>query len=166
MLRPILAILITAGLLIGTYSYISFANSVRHEPVQIHVDYASGDFSIKIERSFDCAGHPIFKSKESLKVLFKGEKVYGNTGTVPADEAVEIKKISGVEAGENEIFVSANMASASSGLGVIKVTVSRNDIPISEELITSKPGLTAVGGPIVFTIPDDSADAKEEKHQH
>lgn len=161
MLRPILAILITAGLLFGTYSYLSFANSVRREPVELQVDYSSGDFSVKIERTFDCAGDPIFGT-ESLKVLFKGEKVFAKLESLPAGESVVVEDIRGVEVGENELFVSANMASATSGLGAIKVVVFRNDIPVAEKLITSEPGLTAVGGPIVFTIPGEKA----EEHKH
>ena len=161
-MRPIYALLISIGLLASVYNYVAFANRVRRPPVEIQVDYAQGEFSIEVERSFDCQGDPIFGSP-AIKVLFKGETVFENADPIASDEPIIISDLQGVEAGENEIFISANQASATSGLGAMKISVKRNGLVIATELITSEPGLSAVGGPIGFTIAEKPED---DSHQH
>ena len=161
-MRPIYALLISIGLLASVYNYVAFANRVRRPPVEIQVDYAQGEFSIEIERSFDCQGDPIFGSP-AIKVLFKGETVFENAEPIASDQSIVVSDLQGVEAGENEIFVSANQQSATSGLGAMKINIKRNGIVIANKVITSEPGLSAVSGPIGFTIGDSS---KEDSHQH
>ena len=105
-----------------------------------------------VERSFDCAGDPIFGS-DALKILFKGEKMLSKSGKLPADEEVTLKELDGVEIGENEIFVSANMAEPVA-LGVIKVTITRDDVVVAQELLTSEEGLLSVRGPVSFHVDE------------
>jgi len=87
-------------------------------------------------------------------VLFKGETVFTQTESIAKDDPVVVKNLQGVEEGENEIFVTANMLQPTDGLGAIKITIKRNDIAIVEKLLTSVPGLTEVSGPVSFTIGD------------
>ena len=164
-MRPIYALLISICLLAGVYKYIAFAKRVRRPPVEIQVDYAQGDFSLEIDRSFDCEGDPIFGS-ESLKVLFKGETVYSQQDPIDRDQPVVIEDLQGVEAGENEIFVSANQKPPSASLAVMKVTVKRNGVSIAEHIVTSESGLPAVGGPVAFTIGDSVDQSDQHSHQH
>jgi hypothetical protein len=151
-MRPILALLITLSLLGGVFGYVRFAESVRRTAVEVDIDYAEGLYSIEIQSTFDCQSDPILET-EALKVLFKGQSVLKRSQPVSADETIEIKPLEGVESGENEIFVSANMKAPAPGLGAMKVTVKRNDIPVVEKLLTSVPGLPTVSGPVVFEIP-------------
>lgn len=160
-MRPVYALLISIGLLASVYSYVAFAKRVRRPPVEIQIDYAQGEFSLEIERSFDCEGNSIFGSP-AIKVLFKGETVFAETNPIASDEPVVVKDIQGVEAGENEIFIAANQKSAGTGLGAMKISVKRNGVVIAEELITTQPGLPTVGGPIGFTI----GDSIEDTHDH
>lgn len=150
-MRPFLAILITLCLLGGTYGYVRFADSVRRSAVEIQIEYAEGEFSVDIEKTFDCAGDPIFET-ESLKVLFKGEKVFAESESIPAAKSIEIRPLAGVEQGENEIYVLANRETSTGGFGALKIVVKRNDIPIAEQTITSDVGLAEVGGPVVFNV--------------
>ena len=161
-MRPIYALLISIGLIAGVYSYIKFSGSVRREPVDIEIDYAQGEYSIEITQSFDCSGDPIFES-EALKVMFKGETIFAQSEPIPKDKPTVIPNVQGVETGENEIFVSANMESPTDGLGAMKVVVNRNDTPIVETLFTSEPGLTAVSGAVAFTIEEDD---EHDDHDH
>lgn len=160
-MRPIYALLISIGLLASVYNYVAFAKRVRRPPAEIQIDYAQGEFSVEVERSFDCAGDPIFGS-EALKVLFKGETVFAQKDPISSDQPVVVENLQGVEAGENEIFVTANQALPGSGLGAMKISVKRNGAVIAQEVITTKPGLPAVGGPVGFTIGDSPGDS----HQH
>ena len=168
-MRPLYALLISIGLLASVYNYVAFAKRVRRPPVEIQVDYAEGDFSLEIDRSFDCEGDPIFGS-ESLKVLFKGETVFSEKEPISSDQPVVIKDLQGIEAGENEIFVAANQKLPAASLGAIRVTLKRNDISIAEKIITSKPGLPAVGGPVAFSIGgttgDSTDDSTDDSHEH
>ena len=150
-MRPLLALLITICLLGGTYGYVQFAESVRRPSVEIQVDYAQGEYSVLIDRTFDCTGDPIFET-ESLKVLFKGEKVFAVSDPIPANQSIEIRPLRNVETGENEIYVSANRKTSSGGFGELKVVVFRDDIPIAEKTITSDEGLAQIGGPVVFHV--------------
>lgn len=162
-MRPILACLITVVLISGVSAYIRFADSVRRPPIEISIDYAGGEYSVEIERTFDCEGDPILGT-ESLKVLFKGETVFARNEPIPTTEPVEIRPLEGVESGENEIYVSATMSESTLGLGVLKVTVKRNDIPIMEKMLASTAGLMEVGGPVVFEVLPQNE--KTDQHQH
>lgn len=164
-MRPIYALLISIGLLASVYNYVAFAKRVRRPPVQIQVDYAQGDFSLEIDRSFDCQGDPIFGT-ESLKVLFKGETVFSEQEPITRDQPVVIEDLQGVEAGENEIFVAANQKLPAASLGAMKITVKRNGISIAEQIITSESGLPAVGGPVAFSIGESSGQSDQDSHQH
>ena len=162
-MRPIYALLISIGLLASVYNYVAFANRVRRPPIEIKIDYAQGEFSLEIDRSFDCEGDPIFGS-ESLKVLFKGETVFAEQDPILNDQPIVINDIQGVEAGENEIFVSANQKPPAASLGAMKITVKRNNIAIAEQVITSEPGLLAVGGPVAFSIGETPNDSHQHQH--
>lgn len=162
-MRPILACLITVVLVGGVYGYLRFADSVRHPPIEINVDYAEGEYSLEIERTFVCEGDPILGT-ESLKVLFKGDTVFARNESIPTSETIEIRPLKGVEIGENEIYVSATMSELAQGFGVLRVTIKRNDVLILEKMLPSVPGLLDVSGPIVFEIhaPNEPTD----EHQH
>jgi hypothetical protein len=161
-MRPVLALLITLSLLGGVFGYVRFADSVRRTAVDLEIDYAEGIYSIEIQSTFDCEADPILET-EALKVLFKGTTVFTGSELISGDETIEIKPLDGVESGENEIFISANRKTPAQGLGAMKVTVKRNDIPVVEKLLTSVPGLPTVSGPVVFEIP---ATKKPDAHDH
>ena len=162
-MRPILACLITVVLISGVSTYIRFADRTRRPPVEIRINYAEGEYAVEIERTFDCEGDPILGT-ESLKVLFKGESVFARNEPIPNTETVEIRPLVGVESGENEIYVSATMSESTQGLGVLKVTVKRNNVPIMEKMFSSVAGLMDVGGPVVFEIQPQNQNT--DQHQH
>ena len=161
-MRPVLALLISLSLLGGVYGYVRFADSVRRPALEIQIDYSDSEYSVDIERTFDCAGDPIFET-ESLKVLFKGEKVFAAADPIPAAQSIEIRPLPGVEKGENEIYVVANRESSTSGFGALKIVVKRDDIPIAEKTITSEEGLAQVGGPVVFKVGQSN---ESDDHDH
>jgi hypothetical protein len=161
-MRPLLALLITVSLIGGVFAYVRFADSVRRTAVEIEIDYAEGLYSVEIQTTFDCQSDPILET-EALKVLFKGQSVFQSRELILAYQITEIQPLEGVESGENEIYVAANMESPTRGLGAMKVTVKRNGIPVVEKLLTSEPGLTAVSGPVVFQI---SPTNKSKDHDH
>ena len=161
-MRPLLAILITVCLLGGTYGYVRFAEGVRRPNVEIQIDYAQGEYAVLIDKTFDCSGDPIFET-ESLKLLFKGKKVFAASEPIPANESIEIRPLTGVEIGENEIYVLANRKTSTGGFGALKISVFRDDIPLTVKTITSDEGLAQVGGPVVFHV---GPSKENDQHQH
>jgi hypothetical protein len=162
-MRPILACLITLVLVGGVYGYIKFAEGIRRPPTEINIDYSEADFSLEIERSFDCVVDPIF-APESLRVLFKGESVLAISKKIAVEETIRLEKLDGVEVGENEIYIAANRAEGSIGLGAIKVSIFRGGVLFDEQVLTSQQGIAEVAGPISFVVK--SEPKTEDSHQH
>ncbi|MEM7782601.1 MAG: hypothetical protein AAF623_04545 [Planctomycetota bacterium] len=160
-MRLTLAILITIFLIGGTYAYIEFADSVIRPPVEVQVNYANGTYSVDIERTFDCES---FLDEKGLQVKFKGNVVYESPDQLPAEAALTIESLDGVEVGPNEIFVSANLPMTAMELAVLKVVVRRDGIVMAEQLLASEPGLGTVRGTVLFTIP--SRDPQTSTHSH
>ncbi|MFK7767514.1 MAG: hypothetical protein AB8B55_09865 [Mariniblastus sp.] len=149
-MRPILALSITVFLLGGVYAYIEFAESLRQPATAFEVDYATGNYSASIERTFDC---------QSLKVFFLGKPIIDKTGPVPADEKIEIDTIDELEIGQNEFYIRAFLDAAPTSLCALKVLIKRDGKIISESLLSNEPGLAEVSGPVVFKVlPAQSHD--------
>ena len=161
-MRPILALTISVFLIGGVFAYTRFADSVRAKAVAHLVNFANEEYSLVIRKTFDAAPDSIFGS-ESIKVMFKGETVLARSDEVLADEVIEIRPLSGVEVGENELFISVNRKSTDAALAVLLVEISRDGIPIAEQTITSEAGLPAVSGAVVFTT---GKPIDEKKHEH
>jgi hypothetical protein len=161
-MRVALAIFLTIFLIGGVFGYVRFSNSVIRLPEELQIDFSKGDYSINLTRTFEC--EPLtFLGQPALKVMFKGDEIFVRNETLPVDEPVLIEKVTGVEVGENEILVSANMASSVQGLAVIKVEVLRNDVVMAEKILTGDSSLGVVSGPVVFTIGQSD---EQDDHQH
>lgn len=161
-MRPLLALAISIFLLGGVYAYTKFAAGVRAEAVVYQIDFASEEYSVEIRRSFDAVPDPIFGA-ESLKVKFKGEVVFARTDEIPAGDVIEIRPLEGVEVGKNELYISANRKHADETLGAIQIEIKKDDIPIYETTIISRPGLAEIGDTVVF---ETRGSTKQDDHEH
>ncbi len=160
-MRPFLAILLSSLLIGGIYSYLSFSNSLRRPPLTIEVTEADGIYSLEIERTFRCVADPILE-EPSLAVQFGTKQIYIRKDEVPIEEPILIGPIKGVEKGENEFLITATMDEFAETLGVIKVTVFRDKIPLVSQMFSSESGLTSISGPVVF----NSWESSSASHQH
>jgi hypothetical protein len=160
-MRPLFAILITAGLLGGVFAYLRFADSVRHTAVDYQAVFAEETYSLEIRKTFEANPDPIFEL-ESLSVQFKGESILVSDAIIPAEEVIKIDPLEGVEVGQNELFISFNRADENVALAVIQVLVFRNGAEISRSVIASEEGLAEVSGSVVFST--QSADGDDHGH--
>lgn len=160
-MRPILAILLSSLLIGGVYGYLSFSNSLRRPPITIEVTEAGGNYTLEVERTFRCVADPILE-EPSLSVQFGKNSIYLREDEIPIEERILIGPIEGVEEGENEFLITATMNEFFENLGVVKVTVYRNDTPLVTKMFASESGLTSISGPIVF----DSQKNESPPHQH
>lgn len=161
-MRPLLAGLITISLIGGVYGYLRFADGVRRPPVEIQIDYATGNYSVLIETTFECVGDPVLEL-DALNVMFMGESIFSQPQSIPAGEQIEISPLEGVEVGENEIHVAATMSESTPGLGVLKATIQRDGVRVLEKLISSEPGLLEVAGPVVFQVAPAAVIAEQSE---
>ncbi|MDA7903666.1 hypothetical protein N9B31_08385 [Mariniblastus sp.] len=160
-MRPILAILLSSLLMGGVYSYLSFSNSVRRPPLTIEITQAEGNYTLEIERTFRCVADTILE-EPSLAVQFGKTQIYLREDEVPIEERIKIGPIEGIEEGENEFLITATMDEFFENLGVLKVTVFRDEIPLASKMFASESGLTSISGPLVF----NSQEKESTSHQH
>ena len=160
-MRPILAILLSCILVGGVYSYLAFSNSVRRPPLTIEVMEADGNYTLEIERTFRCIADPIL-AEPSLVVQFGQNQIYIREDEVPIEEPILIGPIEGIEEGENEFLITATMDEFFENLGVLKVTVFRDEVPLESKMFASESGLTSISGPLVF----NSEETESSTHQH
>jgi hypothetical protein len=83
---------------------------------------------------------------------------------IAVEETIRLEKLDGVEVGENEIYIAANRAEDSIGLGAIKVSIFRGGVLFDEQVLTSQQGIAEVAGPISFVVK--SEPKTEDSHQH
>ena len=160
-MRPILAILLSCILVGGVYSYLAFSNSLRRAPLTIEVMEADGNYTLKIERTFRCIADPIL-AEPSLAVQFGQNQIYIREDEVSIEEPILIGPIEGIEEGENEFLITATMDEFFENLGVLKVTVFRDEMPLESKMFASESGLTSISGTIIF----NSEETASSTHQH
>ena len=113
MIRPIAALLITILLFAGVYGYTTFVESIRRPPLQVQESFATGEFSVRITRTFDCIGDPDF-DVDSLVVRFRGKDLVRRSDKVPQNEIIEIRPLENVTQLDNELYVAASLTLADS----------------------------------------------------
>ena len=181
-MRPALALLLSVLLFSGVYAYTQFAESVRRPPLQIKPNFASGSYSVRIDRTFDCVGDEDWGDVASLVVKFRGEEILRRTDRVPASEVIRIDPLEHVEQLENEIYVFANLSNSgtvndwgdepadkdsweqagqdeatlpivSSVNHALRIVAKRGDQQLTEKTIWLEPGAMTIEGTLSFAAP-------------
>lgn len=160
-MRIFLSILITVFLLTGTYFYTRFADSVRREAVVWQPQFAAGNYSIEIGRTFDCVPDDLFEAP-AIEVVFRGQSIFSRNETVPADEPIRIENVPNVEEGENDFVVSANLMSAAGSLAAMRVRVFRDNAEIANRLVADSPDLSSISATVPFSVPAVSSTRLNE----
>ncbi len=165
-MRPAITILIFTILMLGIFSYTRFAESVRPSPPTFLIKKATGVYTLKVTRTFDCEQNEF---GESLLVQFKNQVLLSRKDTVPASELLNIPPLDVVELGGNIIYVEANInadidfdsfddAPASFDANseweqprAMKIEVFRDGNLLAEKTIWSSQGITKISDSIEFT---------------
>ena len=186
MIRPIAALLITILLFAGVYGYTTFVESIRRPPLQVQESFATGEFSVRITRTFDCIGDPDF-DVDSLVVRFRGKDLVRRSDKVPQNEIIEIRPLENVTQLDNELYVAASLTLADSDdwdddvareahpdgnqdqpaptesmLGAMRVQVMKGALTVADDTFWQEPGSTSVEGSVSFETPLELSD----RHEH
>ncbi|MEL7500281.1 MAG: hypothetical protein AAFN77_21980 [Planctomycetota bacterium] len=153
-MRPVLALLLTIGLIGGISAYIQFARSVRRPPIEFQAETSVDRFEVELTRTFDCVADPIAELK-SIEVRFRDQELFASDAPVKSTETIRFAIPRDVEIGDNEISVAANRDFLATEFAAIGVTLYQNDVAIRRQTITSEPDLSTVSGSVVFRVSQE-----------
>lgn len=164
-MRPFITVVIATLLLSGIFVYTRFADRVRPERVDYVADFSEFRYSVRLNRTFDCAGNSEFGLNSSLTILFKEATVLERTDAIKAAEPIQVE-LPGVEIGNNSIFVEAQLPSQldafadpgfdsfSTRSHAMQIEVLREGNVIKEQTFWIEPGLNSVSGSVHFEIKE------------
>lgn len=169
-MRPLIAIVLTVILFAGVYGYTSFAEHVRRPPLEIIPEFASGEFAVRISRTFDCEGDPDFDI-DSLVIRFRGSEILKRADAIPHNELVEIRPLENVEQKANEIYVAANVKQEEDSWDdeqavanhAMRIVVFNGDTVVADKTIWLEQGAQTISGTVSFETQVEDAD---DGHSH
>lgn len=157
-MRPLLALLLSAAILLGVRSYLQFAESLRGgPPVVVEETAASGTFSVEVTLTFDAQADDFSLEPVSLVLRRHGQTLLKREGLVPAGEPLVVPDVPGVVEGRNEFYFECVPRDDGSLLArAVRVRVLRDDVPVADETLWAAPGHTP-RGTIVVDVPASRA---------
>lgn len=175
-MRPFITCLLVVGLLAGVYCYTNFANSVRPEAIEYKATYATGKYSIRLSRTFDCVADTDFGNGNALEVVFKDKKVLQRSDKVDRNEPITVE-LPDVEVGRNAVYIEANLPSSFSlefGSGgqtesqshAMRAEILKDKSVIAKESFWIATGLDSVSGTISFSVKATDENESEKEHDH
>ncbi len=105
MIRPVLAVLIAASILLFVWQYAEFTDRIRPAPVRIVEDAAAGQFDVRVVCTFDCAGNDF--GSPALRVRFRDRVLMERQESVAAGEVITVRNVPDVKQGFNDFLVQA-----------------------------------------------------------
>ncbi|MGI9517205.1 MAG: hypothetical protein ACR2NP_09175 [Pirellulaceae bacterium] len=103
MIRPVLAALIAASILLFVWQYAKFTDRIRPEPVQIIEDAAAGQYDVRVVCTCDCAGNAF--GSPALRVRFRDRVLIERVDKLAAGEVLLIRDVPDVKLGFNDFLV-------------------------------------------------------------
>lgn len=168
-MRPLLTLILTAGLLGGTWCYTSFVNRIVPQPNNFRVKLANETYSLEILRTFDAVSDSDSETSQletdatarseehALLVLFQGEALMALDDVVPASQHLEIAAIPGIEVGENEVFFKARLAPpAPNEFHAMQVRVLKGGREIGKSTFSSYPGCSLIYGRVLIEAAEET----------
>lgn len=164
-MRPLLALLLSAAILLGVRAYLQFAVSLRRPVVSVVEDTAAaGIFSAEITLTFDAA--PDEFSLEPTSLVFKQQDrvLLERRDPVRAGEPLVIDNLTGIVAGRNEFYFECIPSAADQPLArAVRVRLLRDGAEVADTTLWAPPGQTPRGR-ITLDVP--AAAATKEHHEH
>lgn len=175
-MRVLAAILITLFLMVGTYYYTAFADSVRRAPVEVQTQFDDADWQVEIFRTFACIPDKEYDSS-ALVVQMKAEDLLRKEEAVPVNASVILDLNEGIEQGSNELYVEANVASiddfefsAAETPHVLRVLLKRGSTIVTDQSFWLGEGQTGFKESVLFEAPSsgrgDGTASQHEDHPH
>ena len=145
-------------LLVGTWAYTRFADSVRPEPVKVQVKLDEATWRIVVQRSFDCVPDPE-NEVPALAIRFKGKEVFSEPDRIDVHQELEFDDLPRVEQGTNEVRIAATLARSDDyeidleRPRALRVQIFRGYVLIKDATIWSEPGATLIEESVTFEAP-------------
>ncbi len=164
-MRPLLALLLSAAILLGVRAYLQFAVSLRRPVVSVVEEAAAtGIFSAEITLTFAAA--PDEFSLEPVSLVFKQQDrvLLERRDLVRAGEPLVIDNLSGIVAGRNEFYFECIPSPSEQPLArAVRVRLLRDGVEVADTTLWAPPGQTPRGR-ITLDVP--AASATKDHHDH
>lgn len=103
MIRPILAVLIAAFILLFVWQYAAFTDRIRPEPLQVVETAAAGQYDIRVNCTFPCQGNAF--GSPAISVRFRDRVLDEVTDPFPAGKTLIIEDVPDIKQGWNDFLV-------------------------------------------------------------
>jgi hypothetical protein len=164
-MRPLIALLLSAAILLGVRAYLRFAESLRRPQASVVEEIvAYGKFSAEITLTFDAAADEF--SLEPISLVFKQQDrvLLERRDPVRAGEPLVIENLTGIIAGRNEFYFECTPSPADQPLArAVRVRLFRDGAEVADTTLWAPPGQTPRGR-ITLDVP--AAAATKESHEH
>ena len=169
-MRLVASVVLSLVLLLGTYFYTSFAESVRAEPSEVQPALDDRTWSLKLDATSDLIYAPD-DGAPSLLIRFNGSDLLSSERTITAGEVVELKNIEGVEVGLNSLFFEATLASLddfsdSEMPRAIRVRLQRGATEFTERLYWIGAEEMTYSDSVFFEIGGSDAAQSDDSDKH
>jgi hypothetical protein len=149
-MRPILAIVISAGILLGVHSYLRLAQSLRGKPAAEEESAASGKYSADITLTFDAQADEFALEPVSLFFKRQDQVLLKREGFIPAGEPLAVENIPGIVEGENEFYFECVPKEDGKQLArAVRVRLFHDGAPVAEQTLWAEPGMVPHGAVVL-----------------
>lgn len=167
-MRPLLSLTIAVVVLGGLRWYMQVRDRFRVHDISSGESVAAGVFSVELTLTFNAGPDPFGLDRDNataVEVMFRGQPLLRETGTVEAGTPLVVSPVQGVVEGPNEFFVSATPLDENTGLAhALRVRILRDGVPIAEQTLWSAPG-QPVRGPVAVSVAREPNESTET-HGH
>jgi len=160
-MRPILALIISAAILLGVHSYLRFAQSLRGQRADVADETvaATGKYSAEITLTFDAQADEFALEPTSLVLKRQDQVLLKREGLVSAGEPIVVENIAGIVQGENEFYFQCVPKDDGRALArAVRIRVLRDGVPVADRTLWAEAGLVPQGA-VVVEVPKTKAHA-------
>jgi hypothetical protein len=164
-MRILIASALAALILVGTQLYLATNKTQTIERVEQVETEAAGAFSIELVPMFD-AGPDEFaldaENSPSILVELRGQQIFERSQPVASGETVIVENVTGLIAGDNELYLKANSADGDADkVRGLRVRVLRDGLMMAEQWLSCEPGAPVEGPVRVMLSP-----TLNDEHNH
>lgn len=162
-MRPLIALVGSALILLGVHFYLRFAASLRHQPAAVVTDTAAtGVYSADITLTFDAQADEFSLEPISLVFRHQTKELLKRTDLVAAGDPLMIRNIDGIIEGPNEFYLEVVPRDDGKQLAkATRVRLFRDGVVVADTTLWSEPGQVPRGRITLEVTP-----AQEGSHDH
>lgn len=164
-MRPLIALLGSAAILLGVHFYLRFAESLR---VQARVETAqtpaAGIFSARITLTFDAAADEFSLEPTSLILRQQSRELLRRDEPVSAGEPIVIDNIAGINEGQNEFYFECVPRNDGKSIArAVRLELLRDGVVVADTTLWAAPGQVP-RGKIALDVPASRKETDEHAH--